>query len=112
MEDSQGNYSHEEEIIGFHISMGNAKTEYNGRRDRHELVTIRIMQREVHSYRVDNQRIMKAQEEILQILNMLQNRFNKDSGTKEYLEGQGVLVGINIPKGTRLEEHMHIQGYL
>jgi hypothetical protein len=30
MEDSQGYYSHEDEIIGLHVSMGNAETESNG----------------------------------------------------------------------------------
>jgi hypothetical protein len=30
MEDSQGFYSHEEEIGGLHTSMGNAKTDSNG----------------------------------------------------------------------------------
>jgi hypothetical protein len=34
MEDSQGSYSHEEEFIGLHVSMGNVETKSNGRRDR------------------------------------------------------------------------------
>jgi hypothetical protein len=33
---------------------------------------MRSLQREVQSYRVDNEKIMKAREEILQSLNMLQ----------------------------------------
>jgi hypothetical protein len=37
----------------------------------------------VQSYRVDNERIIKAQEEILRSLNMLHRQFNKDSGTKQ-----------------------------
>ena len=40
MEYAQGSYSHEEEFRGFHINMGNAETESNGRRDRQELATI------------------------------------------------------------------------
>jgi len=32
MDDSQGPYSHEDEIIGLHVRMGNAKTNSNGRR--------------------------------------------------------------------------------
>jgi hypothetical protein len=47
MEDTQGYYIHEEEIIGLHVSMGNAETESNGRRDRQELVTMRSLHREV-----------------------------------------------------------------
>jgi hypothetical protein len=38
---------------------------------------MRSLHREVHSYRVDNENIMKAQEEILQSLNMLQKKSNK-----------------------------------
>jgi hypothetical protein len=63
--------------------MGNVETESNGRRDGQEPVTMRILQREVQRYRDDNERIMKYQEEILQILNMLQNQVNKDLGTKQ-----------------------------
>jgi hypothetical protein len=32
MEDSQGSYNHEEEVIGLHVIMGNVETESNGRR--------------------------------------------------------------------------------
>jgi hypothetical protein len=34
VEDAQGSYNHEEEVIGLYVSMGNAKTEYNGRKDK------------------------------------------------------------------------------
>jgi hypothetical protein len=83
MEDAQGSYNHGEEFIGLHINMGNVETESNGRRDRKEPVTMRSLHREVQSYRDDNERIMKAQEEILQSLNMLHKQVNKDSGTKQ-----------------------------
>jgi hypothetical protein len=33
MEDTQGSYNHEEEIIGLHVNMGNVEIVYNGRRD-------------------------------------------------------------------------------
>jgi len=49
--------------------MGNVDTKSNGRRDKQEPITMRTLQREVHSYRVNNERIMKDQEEILKILN-------------------------------------------
>jgi hypothetical protein len=55
MEDAQGSYSHEEEFRGLHVSMGNVETESNGRRDRQEPVTMRSLQREVQSYREDNE---------------------------------------------------------
>jgi len=39
--------------------MGNDETKSNGRRGRQELATMTILHREVQSYRVDNERIMK-----------------------------------------------------
>ena len=83
MEDAQGYYIHEEEFIGLHINMGNVETKSNGRRDRKEPVTMRSLHREVQSYMDDNERIMKAQEEILQSLNMLHKQVKKDFGTKK-----------------------------
>jgi hypothetical protein len=83
MEDAQGSYNHEEEIIGLHVNMGNGETYSNGRRDKKEFATIRSLQREVWSHRVNNEKIMKAQEEILQSLNILQKQVNKDSGAKQ-----------------------------
>jgi hypothetical protein len=71
MEDTQGSFSHEEAFKGFHVSMGNAETNSNGRRGMKKTVTMRSIQREVKKYRDDNENIMKSQEEILQSLNML-----------------------------------------
>ena len=62
--------------------MGNVEIESNGRRDRHDLVSMRSLHREVQRYRVDNERIMKVQEDIFQSLNMLHKKVNKDSSTK------------------------------
>jgi len=42
-----------------------------------------IQQREVQIYRDNNEKIIKSQENILQILNMLQKQDNKDSSTKQ-----------------------------
>jgi hypothetical protein len=83
MEDAQGSYNHEEQFRGMHISIGNAEIESNGRRDRQEPITMRSLHKEVQSYRAGNERIMKAQEEILHSLNMLHKQVNKDSGTKQ-----------------------------
>jgi hypothetical protein len=60
MEYAQGSYNHEEDIRGLHVSMGNAKKNSNGRRDRKEHVTMRSLHREVQSCRDDNERIVKA----------------------------------------------------
>jgi hypothetical protein len=63
--------------------MGNAETKSNGRRDGKDIITMRSLHREVQSYRDDNEMIMKAQEEILQRLNMLHKQVHKDYGTKQ-----------------------------
>jgi hypothetical protein len=83
MDDSQGPYSHEEEIIVMHVIMGNVETDSNGRTGRHEHVTMRTLHREVQSYRDDNERIMKAWDEIIQILNMFHKQVNKYYDTKQ-----------------------------
>jgi hypothetical protein len=71
MKDSQGSYIHEEEFIGLHVSMGVVETKSNGRRDEKEPITMRSLQKEVQRYRYDNEMIVKTQEKILQILNIL-----------------------------------------
>jgi len=43
---------------------------------------MRSLDREVQIYRDDNEKIMRAQEEILQRLNMLQKKDKMDFGTK------------------------------
>jgi hypothetical protein len=47
MDDAQGSYIHEEYIIGMHVNMRNVEIESNGRRDREDLVTMRIFHRKV-----------------------------------------------------------------
>jgi hypothetical protein len=43
MDYSHGSYIHEEEVKDLYVSMGNVNTKSNGRRDRKEHVTMRIM---------------------------------------------------------------------
>lgn len=85
MEDSH--FTQEEEVRQLHIIMGDSHTESNRYRSRVgpiELVeTMRSLQKEVKRYQADTKRIMKAQEMILQSLNMLQNQVKKYSGTKK-----------------------------
>jgi hypothetical protein len=65
-------------------------------------VTMTSLQREVQSYREDNENIMKAQEEILQSLNMLQKKSNKGSGTKKATSAR---QGTSSRSLRRKEEH-------
>lgn len=53
---------------------------------------LRSLEKEVQSYRADNERMMKAQEELLQILNMLQRQVNKGSGTKQATNARQVVA--------------------
>jgi hypothetical protein len=50
----------DEDNRGTHVCMSNSKIESNGRRGKHEPVTMRILQREVHNYRDNNEKIMKS----------------------------------------------------
>lgn len=87
IEDAQGSYSHEDEVRGLCVSMGNVETESSGHRDRVEPValveTMQSLHKEVPSYRVYNERMIRVQEEMLQSLNMMQKQVNKNSGTKQ-----------------------------
>jgi hypothetical protein len=47
MEDAQGYYNHDEEVIGMHIILGNVETKSNGRRGRREPAIMSNLQREV-----------------------------------------------------------------
>jgi hypothetical protein len=102
MEDAQGSYNDEEEFKGLHVNMGNVETNSNGRRDGKDPITMSILQREVHIYRANNENIMKAQEEILQSLNMLQRQANKDSSTKQAASARQVTTSRSHRK---MDEH-------
>jgi len=54
--------------------MGNFEIDSNGRRGNQKPITMRSLHRELQSYRVDNERIMKAREEILQSLNIFHKK--------------------------------------
>jgi hypothetical protein len=56
---------------------------------------MRSMQREVQSYRDDNEKIMKFREDILEILNMFQRQPNKDSSTKKATSARQVTASIS-----------------
>jgi hypothetical protein len=60
IDDAEGSYGHQEEIISLHVSMGNVETKSNGRRYSHDPVSLRSMQTKVKRYSVDNERIMKS----------------------------------------------------
>ena len=67
MNDAQDPYEHEEDAMGENVRVGNAETESNGRRFQDIppdfATTMRILRLEIQSYREDNERLVKAQEE-------------------------------------------------
>jgi hypothetical protein len=68
MEDAHSAYNHEDKIKGMYVSMGNECTNSNGHGEGKEekmnlLETIKSMQKDVHSYHNDNDRLMKTKEQ-------------------------------------------------
>ena len=59
--------AHKEDSMGGNVRIGNAKTESNGRRFQDTppnfAATMRSLRVEIHSYKVDNQTLIKAQKE-------------------------------------------------
>jgi hypothetical protein len=99
MEDGQGPYSHEEEVRGLNISVGNEETKSNGierEMEPLELVeTMRSLNMEVQSCRDDNERLLKVQEkqnqlntQLLQSLNQLQRKIKNGLGSRHEEEGR------------------------
>ena len=67
MNDAQDPYEHEEDVMGENIHVGNAETKSNGRIFQETpldfIATMRSLRVEMQSYREDNERLVKAQEE-------------------------------------------------
>jgi 50S ribosomal subunit-associated GTPase HflX len=67
MEDAHRTYNHEDEVRGLYVSMGNEGTKSNGHREGKEesmnlVETIKSLQKDVQSYKDDNERLMKSKE--------------------------------------------------
>jgi hypothetical protein len=89
MEDVQGIYSHEEEIRGMYVHMGNEGTNSNGHGEGKEesmnlVETIKSLQRDVLSHKDDNERLMKAKEQqedfnikLMQSLDRIEKKMDK-----------------------------------
>jgi UDP-N-acetylmuramoylalanine-D-glutamate ligase len=65
---------------------------------------MRSLHREVQSYMDDNERIMKAQEEIIQIFNMLHKQVNRYSGTKQAISARQVSTSRSHSK---MDDHVN-----
>jgi hypothetical protein len=67
MEEIQGDYIQEDDIIGMDLHMGNGGTNSNGHGEGNDenlnmVETIKKLQKDVQSHKDDNERIMKSQE--------------------------------------------------
>ena len=91
-DDGKNPNEYEEDIMRENIRVGNAETESNGRRFQDTppdfATTMRSLRVEMKSYRVDNERLAKAQEEqnglnaaMMQILTDIQRRMNSGDWT-------------------------------
>jgi hypothetical protein len=91
MEDVQRTYIHEDEIRGFYVNMSNAGTKSNGNgggkeESRNLVETIKSLQRDVQSYKLHNERLMKAKEQqdgfnikLLQSLDRIEKKMDKET---------------------------------
>jgi hypothetical protein len=68
MEEGEGASSHDKEVDGQNTRVRNAKTESNIRKEKGEHETlvemVRRLKMEVHSYKADNERLMREQSHI------------------------------------------------
>ena len=68
MQDAHGDSSHEDEIRGMYVNMGNEGMNSNGHGEgkgdnMNRVETIKSLPNDVRSYKVDNERLMKAKEQ-------------------------------------------------
>jgi hypothetical protein len=100
--------THEDEVRGMNVSLGNVETESNGHKEGRvesiDLVeTIKSLQRDVLSYKVDNEKLMKSREKnnintkLLQSLDNLQKRWIRNQ-----IQGRKRIIDL-IPGGKNLE---------
>jgi hypothetical protein len=91
MEDAQRTYNHEDEVIRMYANIGYEGIDSNGHGEAKEesmnlVKTIKCFQKDIQSYKVDNDRIMKAKEEqdgfnikFLQILDIIEKKMDKET---------------------------------
>jgi hypothetical protein len=96
MEEGEGAFSHEKEAKGQNISVGNAETKSNTHKNRGEqetlLETVRSLNIEMQSYKEDNEKMMREQNQInaqvMQSLNQLHRQAKNGSDSRHEEEGR------------------------
>jgi hypothetical protein len=91
MEDAQRTYNHEYEVRGLYVCMGNEGTKSNRHREDKEesmnlVETIKSLKKDVKSYKVDNERLMKSKEQqdgfnikLLHSLDIIDKKMDKET---------------------------------
>ena len=90
MEEGEGSFNHDKESQGQNINVGNTKTESNGNKNIEEQETlienVRSQKIKVQSYKQDNERSIKEQNQInaqvMKILNQLQRQAKNGLGSR------------------------------
>jgi hypothetical protein len=95
MEYAQRTYIHGDEVKGLYVNMGSVRIESNGHGEGKEEImnlveTIKNIQRDVLSYNVDNEKLMRAQEHqngikirLLQSLDKIEKKVDKEIETSK-----------------------------
>jgi hypothetical protein len=95
MEYAQGAYNHEYEIRGMYVNIGNEGTNSNGHGEGKEesmnlVETIKILQKDVQSYKDDNERLMKSKEQqegfninLMQSLDIIEKKMDKENDSSK-----------------------------
>jgi hypothetical protein len=130
MEYAQGDYNHEDEIRGMYVNMGNEGTNSNGHGEGKEesmnlVETIKSLQKDVQSYKDDNERLMKAKEKqedfnikLMHSLDTIEKKMDKENdsskpgshGSHDERRRKEVLEDITItPQGIPLRDHTVVQ---
>jgi hypothetical protein len=90
---TQGDYNHEYEIKGMYVHLGIEGTNSNGHGEGKDEnlnmeETIRKLQNDVQSYKVDNEKLMKSKEKqeefnmnLMQSLDIIENKLDKENGS-------------------------------
>jgi hypothetical protein len=85
MEEGEGDSSHDKEEKGQNISVGNAETKSNG--DKETLIeTVRSLKIEVQSYKVENERLIREQNQITTQVMQSLNQFHRETNNGSKLK--------------------------
>jgi hypothetical protein len=119
MEEAQGNYSHPEKSRGMDVHLGMEGMNSNGHgeernEDMNMTKTIKNLQKDVQSHKVDNERLMKAKEKkddfnmkLLEGLNRIEKKMVKESDSSKYESHKYSEEKGEVKSDSRHHHHPH-----